>query len=254
MGKKLTTEEFIERAREVHGDRYDYSKVIYRKSIGKVCIICPVHGEFWQAPNAHLQGSGCHECAHSAQTKSIYGIEINDSTLSSDKSVIDKWRQMLFRCYSGEYAKEHPTYIGCTVCDEWLKFSNFERWVVEQGVRNVKKYDLDKDLFSYGGEKIYSPSTCCLLPHRLNSLLVVTTSKKSGLPRGVYRRESGKYRIILSFSTIKTYAQYQTADEAFEAYKTAKEKHIRELASEFYAKHSISKRVYDALMKFEVKR
>lgn len=58
----LTTEEFIEKARKIHGDRYDYSKVEYKNNKEKVCIICPVHGEFWQAPNTHLCNHGCPKC------------------------------------------------------------------------------------------------------------------------------------------------------------------------------------------------
>ena len=61
MSKKLTTEEFIEKAREVHGDKYDYSKVEYVNTHVKVCIICPKHGEFWQTPHDHLK-SECKEC------------------------------------------------------------------------------------------------------------------------------------------------------------------------------------------------
>lgn len=53
---------FIEKARKVHGDKYDYSKVEYIKASEKVCIICPVHGEFWQTPNQHLNGHGCAKC------------------------------------------------------------------------------------------------------------------------------------------------------------------------------------------------
>ena len=60
--RKLTTQEFIEKAKKIHGDKYDYSKVEYIKSRLKVCIICPEHGEFWQLANAHLQGQGCPEC------------------------------------------------------------------------------------------------------------------------------------------------------------------------------------------------
>ena len=48
--KKLTTIDFIIRAKEVHGDKYDYSKVEYVNNKTKVCIICPEHGEFWQRP------------------------------------------------------------------------------------------------------------------------------------------------------------------------------------------------------------
>ena len=62
MTKKSTTKEFIEKAKQVHGDKYDYSKVEYVRSSEKVCIICPEHGEFWQTPNAHLKGSGCSKC------------------------------------------------------------------------------------------------------------------------------------------------------------------------------------------------
>ena len=47
MGKKLTRDEFIRRATGVHGEFYDYSKVNYVDIVTKVCIICPVHGEFW---------------------------------------------------------------------------------------------------------------------------------------------------------------------------------------------------------------
>ena len=60
--KTLTTEEFIKKARKVHGDKYDYSKVIYKKAIEKVCIICPIHGEFYQRPNNHQNGDCCPFC------------------------------------------------------------------------------------------------------------------------------------------------------------------------------------------------
>lgn len=56
------TEEFIEKARKVHGDKYDYSKVEYINNSTKVCICCPEHGEFFPTPNNHLRGSGCPKC------------------------------------------------------------------------------------------------------------------------------------------------------------------------------------------------
>lgn len=56
------TEEFIEKARKVHGDKYDYSKTEYVNNATKVCIICQAHGEFWQRPNDHLAGKGCPIC------------------------------------------------------------------------------------------------------------------------------------------------------------------------------------------------
>ncbi len=64
--KPMTTEEFIRRARAVHGDRYNYDLVDYVRNDKKVCIICPTHGPFWQMPFKHLSGSGCShpECAN----------------------------------------------------------------------------------------------------------------------------------------------------------------------------------------------
>jgi hypothetical protein len=51
--KKLSIEEFIKRAKTIHNDKYDYSKVKYINSNTKVEIICPIHGSFWQTPAAH---------------------------------------------------------------------------------------------------------------------------------------------------------------------------------------------------------
>ena len=62
--KKLTTDIFIKRAKKIHGDKYDYSKVKYIDSHSKVCIICPIHGEFWQMPYQHLSGNGCRKCQY----------------------------------------------------------------------------------------------------------------------------------------------------------------------------------------------
>ena len=59
----LTTTEFVERAKKIHDNKYDYSKVDYKGSKKSVCIICPIHGEFWQIPNYHIDGCGCPICA-----------------------------------------------------------------------------------------------------------------------------------------------------------------------------------------------
>lgn len=59
----MTTQEFIEKAILVHGNKYDYSRTEYVVSRKKVIIICPEHGEFLQSPTSHLQGNGCPKCA-----------------------------------------------------------------------------------------------------------------------------------------------------------------------------------------------
>ena len=60
--KSSTTEEFKEKAREVHGNKYDYSKVDYVNRYTKIEIVCLEHGSFWQTPNIHLNGHGCSRC------------------------------------------------------------------------------------------------------------------------------------------------------------------------------------------------
>jgi very-short-patch-repair endonuclease len=61
--KRRSTEDFIKKAKEVHGDTYDYSKVDYKNADTKVSIICNTHGEFEQQAGSHLRGSGCRLCA-----------------------------------------------------------------------------------------------------------------------------------------------------------------------------------------------
>lgn len=64
VGVKMTTEIFIEKAKSVHGDKYDYSKVVYINVKTNVQIICPLHGIFEQTPDRHLHGRcGCPVCA-----------------------------------------------------------------------------------------------------------------------------------------------------------------------------------------------
>ena len=58
-----TTEKFITEAKKIHGDRYDYSKVIYNTCKDTVIITCPTHGDFKQTPSRHLKGCGCPKCS-----------------------------------------------------------------------------------------------------------------------------------------------------------------------------------------------
>jgi len=61
--RTMTTPQFIEKAITIHGNRYCYSKVIYKKSREHVIIVCEEHGEFEQTPNCHLDGKGCVKCS-----------------------------------------------------------------------------------------------------------------------------------------------------------------------------------------------
>lgn len=68
MGKKVTTEQFIERSRANHGNRYCYSKVIYVNTREKVTVTCLVHGDFQVTPSNHIFGGGCAKCVIQSRT------------------------------------------------------------------------------------------------------------------------------------------------------------------------------------------
>ena len=106
---KLTTEGVIEQFREVHGDKYDYSKVNYTGSNNKVVIICPKHGEFKQIPNSHKRGQGCPKCGSRAKLTTEY--------------VIEKFREV----HGDKYDYSNVNYIGCDtkvtiICEEHGEF------------------------------------------------------------------------------------------------------------------------------------
>ncbi len=62
--RRSNTEQFIAKAKRVHGDKYDYSLVSYETTALPVKIVCPAHGEFEQKPHDHLSGNGCRKCGY----------------------------------------------------------------------------------------------------------------------------------------------------------------------------------------------
>jgi glutamate mutase epsilon subunit len=69
MAKKLTTEEFIEMSKKVHGDKYKYDRTVYKTAKEKVVITCPIHGDFETVPDKHLRRHrGCPKCANKNTT------------------------------------------------------------------------------------------------------------------------------------------------------------------------------------------
>ena len=128
----LTKEKFIGLAKEVHGDKYDYSKVEYINTHTKVCIICPIHGEFWQTPAMHLKGQGCRKCSGKKQSlkqtmsreefinkaKSIHGDKYDYSKVD----YIDSRAKVCIICSKhGEFwqrPSDHLKGCGCPHCKE----------------------------------------------------------------------------------------------------------------------------------------
>lgn len=159
MPKKLTQEEFVAKAREVHGEKYDYSKAKYVNNRTKVCVICPEHGEFWQVAGSHLQGHGCKECDICNRESLICGVGFNDmkgANLSGSR-VYKEWKAMLNRCYApSSFLGRNKSYVDCEVCEEWLTFSKFKRWFEDHENGYQEGYHLDKDILVKGNKKIFA--------------------------------------------------------------------------------------------------
>jgi len=100
------------------------------------------------------------------------------------------WNAMIKRCYSQAHQLRSPTYVGCTVCAEWLRFSNFKAWMEQQ---DWKGKELDKDLL-IKGNRVYSPDTCTFVDAMTNSFTI-----DSGAARGAYligvsfHKKSGRF-------------------------------------------------------------
>lgn len=71
---RLKVDVFIENARKIHGDKFDYSKVVYLGNKKKVEIICPIHGSFWQKPNGHVSSKAA--CPFCSESKGERAVEI----------------------------------------------------------------------------------------------------------------------------------------------------------------------------------
>jgi hypothetical protein len=69
---RYNTNEWIEKTKKVHGERYNYSKVVYVNNSTKICIICKEHGEFWQTPANHILGKNCPKCTGHFMDKNFF--------------------------------------------------------------------------------------------------------------------------------------------------------------------------------------
>jgi hypothetical protein len=170
--------------------------------------------------------------------KPVFSIGINDANYVTNPTINGKrvacpfylrWYSMLSRCYSERIHKVRPTYIGCSVCDEWLTFSKFKVWMTKQSWEGSA---LDKDLIA-PGNKIYHPDNCCFVSNSLNSLLNDHAAKRGKWPQGVFfdnTTKNFKAQISYDGERIKL-GRYPSPDSAFSVYIKAKIEIILEAAN-----------------------
>lgn len=161
----------------------------------------------------------------------------------------DSWKSMLTRAYSEKSQERLPTYKGCTVAEEWCNFQNFAEWFEQNWKPFMEGWHLDKDIL-VKGNKVYSPETCAIVPSDINYLFTKSNKKRGDLPIGV-NRHLKKYRAQFRKNNKTVYlGVFDTPEEAFQAYKVAKEGSLAEFAEEW--KELISPKVYEALYNYQV--
>ena len=156
--------------------------------------------------------------------KIIYGVAINDAEymikqIVNGREVVCKsykrWSHMIERCYSSKLHKRFSTYKDCTVCDEWLSFSNFKVWDDEN---YIEGFELDKDL-KVVGNKIYSPETCLFVSPSINKFMIARSRRGNTCRVGVTVR-GDEYRARATVNGKRIHLGYfKTEDEAFNEYK-----------------------------------
>lgn len=173
-----------------------------------------------------------------SQRSLVCGVGLNDANYitiyknANGKKIecpyYKRWLNMIHRCYSDAF----PSYKGCYVCKEWLAFSSFRRWMVDQDWNNK---DLDKDLLM-PGNKIYAPDRCMFVPHDINTLLNNCKSSRGDLPQGVVWEEAAKrFRVQCSvpWKSSRYVGVTRDLSEAVQMYRNYKSSLIREKADAF---------------------
>ncbi len=183
MPRKLTTDEWIQRAKSTHGSRYDYSKVIYNGQRQKVMIVCPKHGDFLQTPESHSgQGKGCPKCGTESmkkqqslsleqvieKSKAIHGDYYDYSLVNY---VNTKTPVTIICPRHGKFEQTIGSHIGynksgCMKCgrersaekqrgitrEYKRKRTTTEEFIVKAKIRHGEKYDYSRTVFK--GDKI----------------------------------------------------------------------------------------------------
>ena len=150
--RKLTAEEFIAKAKEVHGGKYDYSKAHYINSRTKIIIICPIHGKFVQISANHLTGQGCSVCTGNEKSTSekfieksvkIHGNKYDYSKVNYANNIT----KIIIVCQEhGEFEqmpKSHLKGHGCLQC-AGKEQSTTEEFISKARMVHNTKYDYSK--------------------------------------------------------------------------------------------------------------
>lgn len=166
--KRSNNNEFIHKSKEIHGDKYDYSKVEYKKAINKVTIICPAHGEFLQTPNGHLDGKGCRPCstqinANKARKNTEHfinsALKIHNELYDYSKvEYISAMEKVIIICkIHGEFLQSPNSHLskgnGCLKCSGNYTLTT-EEFINKAVAIHHNTYDYSKVVYNTADKKI----------------------------------------------------------------------------------------------------
>ena len=166
------------------------------------------------------------------------------------------WNNMLKRCYSVGCQKVRPTYIDCSISENFRYLQYFKEWCNNQiGFNSVdekgKPFALDKDIL-VKGNRVYNEDVCVFVPQEVNLLFTKRDKSRGEYSLGVsYHKRVKKYSSTVRKGGGNQHLGYfLSPEEAFLTYKAAKEDYIKEVANKW--KDKIDPKVYEALMNYEV--
>ncbi len=188
--------------------------------------------------------------------KSVYnvgylGVGIHKVFIEGNTTKIyTTWKNMLKRCYQLKQLEKDSSYKECLVSEKWHNFQVFGEWYENNyKPKTMQGWQLDKDIL-VKGNKIYSPETCCFVPQEINLLIVKSNSTRGKYPIGVTKL-GHKFRAEFNINDKTIHlGVFDTIEEAFQAYKTAKENQIKCVANEW--KDRITEPTYQALYNYKV--
>ena len=178
---KLSREEFIKRAREIHGYVYDYSKVDYLNNYTKVCIICPIHGKFLQSPAVHLRGCGCPDCNMRRSNtenfiKKAKEMHCNKYDYSKVEYVNARTKVRIICPIHGEFEQTPVNHLmgsGCPRCGK-TALSNTNEFIRKAKIVHGDKYDYSKVNYTDSQTKV------CIICPKHGEFLQTPASHLSG--------------------------------------------------------------------------
>ena len=165
----------------------------------------------------------------------ITGTKYPSNNTYGETKEYKAWSAMITRCYTktlinGE--NHYRRYENKEICEEWLLYENFYEWMHSQEnfeqLMKIKDIELEKDIL-YKGNNIYSPETCCLVPHNVNSLFVKADRTRGNYPIGVtYKTRDKVFEVQCNINGKETYlGRVHDPIEGFYIYKNFKEKYIK---------------------------